>query len=72
MLQISQSRIARLSGVSRYKICLFERGDGDLNTAELERIRQAVQVETDRIRRIVQDVDAFSHAESTVVAGEVQ
>ena len=68
LLRISQNRVARLSGVSRYKICLFERGDGDLDAAEVERIRQALRVEADRLRRITQDVDSVTDAESTELA----
>jgi predicted transcriptional regulator len=65
LLRISQSRVARLSGVSRFKICLFERGDGDLNAAETERIRKAIQAEADRLRRIGQDVGRCASAELT-------
>ena len=49
-LRVSQSRLAALSGVSRFKICLYERGDVPLTPDELERLRVALQVEADRQR----------------------
>ena len=39
-LGISQSSLARMSGVSRFKICTFELGSGALNPDELDRIVQ--------------------------------
>jgi transcriptional regulator with XRE-family HTH domain len=51
-LGISQSRLARLSGVSRFKICTYELGDGSLTAEQRCRIREALQVEADRLRRI--------------------
>jgi predicted transcriptional regulator len=52
VLGISQSRLARLSGVSRFKICLFELGDGLLTSDEQIRIREALQAEAERLRQI--------------------
>jgi transcriptional regulator with XRE-family HTH domain len=49
---LSQSRLARLSGVSRFKICLFELGDGKLTSEELARIRIAFQREIERFRTL--------------------
>jgi hypothetical protein len=51
-LGVSQSKLARLSGVSRFKICLFELGDGSLTSDEQIRIREALLVEAERLRQI--------------------
>jgi transcriptional regulator with XRE-family HTH domain len=51
-LGLSQSHLSRLSGVSRFKICLFELGDGSLSIQEQDRIRGALQTETDRLRKL--------------------
>jgi predicted transcriptional regulator len=51
-LGISQSRLARLSGVSRFKICTYELGDDSLRPEEQNRIREALQVEAERLRAI--------------------
>lgn len=51
-LGLSQSKLARLSTVSRFKICTFELGGGSLNDDELRQIRQALQQETDRLRSV--------------------
>jgi predicted transcriptional regulator len=51
-LGISQSKLARISGVSRFKICTFELGGGSLNPQECERIRTALEAEAGRIRSI--------------------
>ena len=56
-LRISQSRLARLSGVSRFKICLYELGDGSLSEEEQRRIRRALHAETDRLRRLPENVE---------------
>jgi hypothetical protein len=57
MLKISQSRLAMLSGVSRFKICLCELGDLGLNETELSKIRHALQDEAARFR---DDLTAFA------------
>jgi len=44
--------LARLSGVSRFKICLFELGDGSLTADEQTRIRAVLQAEAERLRQI--------------------
>jgi predicted transcriptional regulator len=49
-LRLSQSKLARLSGVSRFKICLYELGDGALTPNEQDRIEQALLVEAERLR----------------------
>jgi len=51
-LGISQSKLARLSGVSRFKICTFELGSGSLTETEQELIRTALQSEVERLRNI--------------------
>lgn len=56
-LGISQSRLARLSGVSRYRICIYELGSGRLAPDEQNRIAQALQAEAERLRNIKVRVD---------------
>jgi hypothetical protein len=54
---MSQSRLARLSTVSRFKICLFELGDGELTTEEQGRIRVALRAEAERLQDIASHID---------------
>ena len=56
-LGVSQSRLARLSGVSRFKICMFELGDGSLTIEEQNRIRAALELESNRIRSVPTSID---------------
>lgn len=49
-LGLSQRRLTRLSGVGRFKICLFESGGGELTPDEERRIRIALQAEALRLR----------------------
>lgn len=56
-LGLSQSRLARLSRVSRFKICLFELGDGALTVVEQDRIREALEAENARLRDVSIQVD---------------
>jgi predicted transcriptional regulator len=49
-LSISQSKLARLAVVSRYKICMFELGGGSLTAQENRRIKTALEAEAARIR----------------------
>lgn len=51
-LGISQSRLARLSGVRRFKICAYELADGSLSADEQIRIQEALQAEAERLRQI--------------------
>jgi len=51
-LGVSQSRLARLSGVSRFKICMYELGDGSLSDDELSRIRAGLQAEASHLREL--------------------
>jgi hypothetical protein len=48
-LRISQSRLAKLAGVSRFKICLYELGEGGLAAEEQARVEQALREEAERI-----------------------
>jgi predicted transcriptional regulator len=48
-LAISQSKLARLSGVSRFKICTFELGGGYLTADEQHRISIALTREAARL-----------------------
>lgn len=51
-LGISQSKLARLAGVSRYRICTFELGVGTLSPGEQESIRDALKAECNRIGEV--------------------
>jgi predicted transcriptional regulator len=51
-LGLSQSKLARLSGVSRFKICTFELGDTTLSENEQDRVIAALQAEAARLREI--------------------
>ena len=51
-LRLSQSRLARLSRVSRFKICNYELGDGSLTADEQNCIRAALEEEAKRLRQI--------------------
>jgi hypothetical protein len=56
-LGLSQSRLARLSRVSRFKICTCELGDGLLTADEQNRIREALQSEAERLRSLPANID---------------
>jgi transcriptional regulator with XRE-family HTH domain len=56
-LRLSQSRLARISGVSRFKICTYELGEGRLSSDEQKQIRSALQAEADRLHIISTKVD---------------
>ena len=56
-LRVSQSLLARLSGVSRYKICGCELGDAVLSREDRVRIHTAFQTEVERLRRVVIQLD---------------
>lgn len=60
ILALSQSRLARLSSVSRFKICLFELGDGELTAEELGRIRVALEAEAQRLRSLPDSLNALN------------
>jgi predicted transcriptional regulator len=52
VLRISQARLARLANVSRFKISLYELGDGALTPDEFLRIKEALQAEANRLRHL--------------------
>lgn len=56
-LGLSQSRLARLAGVSRFKICAYELGDRALSHEEQSRIRAALESEAQRLRDISVEVE---------------
>lgn len=49
---MSQSRLARLSGVSRFRLCTYELGGGSLSPEDLNRLQEALQAEAERLRSI--------------------
>ena len=51
-LGLSQSKLARLSGVSRFKICTFELGDTKLTLEDQKRIYAALVAEAARLRNL--------------------
>ena len=56
-LGLSQSRLARLSGVSRFKICTYELGDGHLSVEERRRLYGALQIEAHRLTGLAAQLD---------------
>ena len=56
-LGLSQNHLARLSGVSRFKICTFELGDGVLGPDDEDKILRALQAEAERLRNISALID---------------
>ena len=69
VLGISQSRLARLSGVSRFKICTYELGEGTLTTDEQRRIRETLHAEAERLRRIPRDLELNFQPVAPLVGG---
>ena len=67
-LRISQSKLARLSGVSRFKICTYELGDAAMSPDEQRQIREALQAEAERLRAITVQIE-FGEPRSSPVAG---
>jgi predicted transcriptional regulator len=65
VLGISQARLARLSGVSRFKICAYELGAGFLTSEEQDRIGQALQSDAERLSSIHLHID-FGQLDSLV------
>ena len=57
ILGLSQSRLSRLSGVSRFKLCSFELGSVSLTSDELNRIRNAIEAEAARLRGLHLEID---------------
>ena len=50
-VRISQNRLAKLSGVSRFRIVMCELGEGTLTHEELSCIEKALHAEAARIRQ---------------------
>lgn len=55
-LRISQTRLAQLSDVGRFKIALYELGEGKLTDEEESRIESALR---DEARRISTEMTSF-------------
>ena len=49
---VSQSKLARLSGVARFKICTFELSSASLSDEEQRRIKLALESEAARLRSV--------------------
>ena len=49
-------RLARLSGVSRFKICTYELGDGSLTAEEHSRIQLVLQREAEGLRSLATSI----------------
>jgi transcriptional regulator with XRE-family HTH domain len=64
-LGLSQSKLARLSGVSRLKICLFELGDGKLSADDESRIHVALRAEAMRLQSLAAEVNLGESASAT-------
>lgn len=65
-LGISQSRLARISRVSRFKICVFELGSGSLPPDEQRRIMDAIQTEAERLRSAAAQIADESSVKAVV------
>jgi len=62
-LGLSQSKLARISGVSRFKICTFELGSSVLSLEDQQRIRIALEGEAARLRSVAAQVNFQPPAE---------
>jgi predicted transcriptional regulator len=51
-LEISQSKLARLADVSRFKICVYELGSGKLSEEEHAKVNRALNAEAKRLRTL--------------------
>jgi predicted transcriptional regulator len=49
-LKLSQLKLAHCAGVSRFKLCLYELGQGTLSTEEIARLEAAIAREAQRLR----------------------
>jgi predicted transcriptional regulator len=56
-LGISQSKLARLARVSRFKICMYELDGGSFTPDEHSRIREALLREANRLRNLPLNID---------------
>jgi hypothetical protein len=57
LLGISQRRLTRPVGVSRFKICTYELGGGGVAPNEQSRIRGVLRAEAERWRDVAMDID---------------
>jgi hypothetical protein len=57
--------------VSRFKICLYELGDGSLSEEEKHLIRKALQGEASRLKSLSADVE-FGEAKPHIAVAEEQ
>jgi predicted transcriptional regulator len=62
-LGISQSKLTRISGVSRFKICTYELGGGSLTPEEHGRVREALLNEANRLRDLPTAIDLGAQGE---------
>jgi hypothetical protein len=60
-LNLSQSRVSRISGVSRFKLNQFELGGKALSEAELARVNRAISQEAKRLRRKTLETHRETH-----------
>jgi len=67
-LGVSQSKLARLTGVPRLRICLAELGDSKLTEDEQNKIRAALRAEADRLQNVAANIDLSQPAPTVVVA----
>lgn len=71
-LGISQSALARLSGIRRWKINTFELGAGSISEDESQKLRRVLQVQAqvqlDRLRNLPDHLGADPHDSGEVVA----
>jgi predicted transcriptional regulator len=56
-LRLSQSQLARLSGVKRTRICLHELGDHALKVDEVNQIEAALRREAARLRGVAEQIE---------------
>jgi transcriptional regulator with XRE-family HTH domain len=61
-LNLSQSHLSRLSGVSRFKLCQHELGGKLLSPDELAGVELAIRREAERL---IRDVSGFSRLANT-------
>ena len=62
-LKISQARLAVVSGVSRFKICLYELGDGRLTADEQARIEEALRAEAASLQAVAAQFSGTEQSE---------
>ena len=58
LLKLSQSKLSQLSQVSRFKIVLYELGEGKLTDEEQRRIQEAIRSQALRFRETLAEIEA--------------